>query len=166
MKKLFIAFASSALFLLSGLAFADTKIGVLDISKVISNAPQLEAAKTQLKNKFDPREKEITNAQSKLRAEVDDFKKNSPTMKETDSKAAQQKILDEQKKLQDMQVSFQNDLNAAQSSAMQDILKNIESVVNKIATDKKFDLVVAKAGVAYSNPSLDITDDVVKAIKK
>ena len=166
MKKLFVGVASVALLLFGSLAFADMKIGDLDVSKVVASAPQLDTAKEKLKKQFEPREKAITAAQKQLRSDVEDFKKNSPTMKEEDSKAAQQKMLDEQKKLQDMQVSFQNDLGTAQTDAMHDILKNIETVVNKIAIDQKFDLILSKTSIAYNNASLDVTDEVIKAIKK
>ncbi len=79
---------------------------------------------------------------------------------------AQKKIIDRQKKLREMQAKLENDLNTAQSDAMKEIVKKIEGVVNKIAANKKIDLVIAKAATAYNKPELDITDEVIKEMKK
>lgn len=166
MKKLVLATGSAILLFMAGNVFADTKIAVIDISKIIAESPQVAAAKAQLKKQFDPREQEIVDAQKTLRADVDNYSKNSPTMKSDEAKTAQQKIMDEQKKLQDMESKFQNDLSTEQNSVMQKIMKKVESITTKIAEDKKYDLVVTKMSAAYSNPKLDITSDVIDEMKK
>jgi len=166
MRKILLA-ASTMIFLMLGSAvFAETKIGVIDYEKVVVGSPQLVAAKADLKKKFDPREKEISEAQKKFQSDIEAFSKNGPTMKADDQKAAQQKIMDQQKKLQEMQTKFQNDATTAQNNTMRDILKKIEDIVNKIATGKNLDLVIAKNSVPYSKKELDITDEVIKQIKK
>jgi outer membrane protein len=145
---------------------AGLNIGVLDLNKVMMDSPQLAAAKTKLKNDFDKREKDMIAAQKAFQADIEKFSKNSPTMKDADKKAAQDKIVAEQKKLQEDQTKFQNDLSAAQGAAMKDIVKKIEGIVNGIAADKKFDLVLAKAGTAFNKPELEITTDVINQMKK
>jgi outer membrane protein len=166
MKKVLMSLSMGILFLVGTSAFADVKIGVLDISKVLMDAPQLNVAKDQLKKQFQPRDQSIVDAQKKLKADIDGYTKNSPTMKAADQKAAQQKIMDEQKSLQDLQVKFQNDVNDAQNKAMQDIMKKVEGIVAKIAADQKYDMVVYKNGVIFSNPKSDITDFVAAEMKK
>jgi outer membrane protein len=166
MKKFLLVISTMLLFMFGTVALAEMKIAVLDLNKVMMDSPQLEAAKTKLKSKFDSREKEILAAQKAFQSDVEKFSKDSPTMKTEDQKAAQQKVIDQQKKLQDMQTKFQNDLNAAQGDAMKGIVKKVEGIVEKIAKKKKYDLILAKAGTAYSKPGLEITDDVIKLMKK
>lgn len=168
-KYLFTIF--TMLFVFGVTAFADKhdiagNIAVLDFNKVLMSSPQLEAAKTELKNKFDPRGKELEATQKKFQENIQAFSKNSPTMKAEDKKAAEQKLKDEQEKLQDMQSKFQNDLGKAQNDAMQKIMKKMEEIVTKVAKDKKFDLVIAKSSIAYSKPELDITEEVISQVKK
>jgi outer membrane protein len=166
MKKFLLAVTAVTLFLFGTVVFADMKIAVLDLNKVMMGSPQLDAAKTKLKGKFDVREKELVAAQKSFQSDIEAFNKNGPTMKADEQKTAQQKIIDQQKKLQDMQTKFQNDLNVAQNDAMQNIVKKIEEIVKGIAADKKFDLILAKAGVAFNKPEFEITDDVIKQMKK
>ncbi|CAL7961988.1 outer membrane protein [Gammaproteobacteria bacterium] len=166
MKKFLITMSVVALFAFGTQAFADMKIGVLDLNKVMMDSPQLEIAKKALKGKFDVREKEMLAAQKAFQVDIEAFNKNSPTMKANDQKAAQQKIISQQKDLQEKQTKFQKDLSDEQNSAMKDIVKKIEGIVNNIAVSKKFDLIVAKAATAYNKPELEITDEVVKQMKK
>jgi Skp family chaperone for outer membrane proteins len=55
--------------------------------------------------------------------------------------------------------------NEAQNKAVTDILKKIEGIINKMAADKKLDLIVAKASLAYNKKELEITDEVIKKLK-
>lgn len=166
MKKFLMGVVAAVSLVFGMSVFADTKIGVVDLNKVMVDSPQVEAAKKQLKDKFDLREKKLVEAQKDFQSEVEKFSKESPTMKDDVKKAAQQKLVDKQKKMQEDQAKFQSDLNTAQNDALKDIVKKIEAVVSKIATDKKFDLVVAKASTAYNKPEFDITSEVISQMKK
>lgn len=158
--------AGAALLVFATGAFADIKIGVLDLNKVLLESPQIADVKAQLKKQFDPREQEIVDLQKKMRADIGDYQKNSPTMKQDAKKAAEQKIMSQQQKLQDLQTKFQNDLTTAQNQAMQNVIKSLEAIVSKVAADQKLNLVLTKTSAAYSDPSFDVTDAVVKEIKK
>jgi outer membrane protein len=147
-------------------AFAELKVAVVDLNKVLSESPQVSAAKNDLKKQFDPREKAIVEAQKKLQSDVKKYEKDNITMKEADLKKAQQKIMESQKKLQELQASFQKDLVDAQNKSMQSILKKVEEVIAKISRADHFDLVLTKMSVAYNNPSFDITAKVATEMKK
>lgn len=142
------------------------KIGVIDLSKVLLESPQLAKAKTDFKKRFEGREKEVSEAQKKFHSDIETFSKNSPTMKPDVQKTEQQKIIDQQKKLQDMQTKLQDDMSIAQNDIMKDLMKKVETIVDKIATEKGLDLILAKAGLAYNKKELEITDEVVKRLKK
>ncbi|OGT07824.1 MAG: hypothetical protein A2X78_02120 [Gammaproteobacteria bacterium GWE2_37_16] len=165
MKKVSLLIAAGLL-LAANAAFADTKIGVLDLNKVLSNDPQVTLLQDQLKKQFEPRNQEIVTAQKNLQNDIDKYNKDSGKIKGNDVKKNQDNIIAEQKKLRDMQASFQHDLTDAQNKSMQTILKRVETVVNKIAADQKYDLVVTKVSTVYNDPKLEITDKVVTELKK
>jgi len=156
-----------ALFATSASIFAaDVSIGVVDRNKVAMGSPQLAAARTELKAKFEPREKGLMIKQTAFKASVDAYGKNSTTMKKEAKEAMQKKLMDEQKALQDEQGKFQNDLMEAQGSKTKVIEKQIEASVSDIATSKKYDLVIEKAAVIYSKNNIDITNEVIAKMKK
>ena len=49
---------------------------------------------------------------------------------------------------------------------MRPILKQIESIVNKIAKDQKFDLIITKVSTVYVNTQFEITDVVIAEMAK
>lgn len=166
MKKTLLAVSAACCLLLGSTVFAELKIGVINVNKVFLESPQVAAAKADFKKKFEGREKELNDAQKDFQKSIEAFSKNSPTMKDDARKAEQQKIIDKQKKLQDMQMKFQSDANSAQEEALKDFSKKMETAVTKVAKEKGLDLVVAKASLAYSKDELEITPDVLKIMKK
>ena len=155
-----------SLLLASSVWAADNKVAVVDVQKVLSVAPQVAAIKTKLQNQFDPQNKEITELQKQLQADVEKYTKDNAVMKDKEKKDLQDKVTTEQKKIRDMEVSFQQNLVNAQNQSMQTILKQIQDTAEDIAKKQKFDLVLVKGAVLYSDPTLDITDQVVAALKK
>ncbi len=166
MKKMLLAATTACCLLLGTAAFAELKIGVINVNEIFLKSPQIATAKAKFKKDFDVKEKALNEAQKNFQKAIEDFSKNSPTMKEDAKKAEQQKIVDQQKKLQEMQAKFQNEANAAQEDALKDFSKKMETAVAKVAKDKSLDLVVAKASLAYSKAELEITSDVLKVMTK
>lgn len=168
MKKL-LAFACSAALLACvscSASAADPKIAVIDVQKILTTSPQVEAMRTKLKNQFSPKEKEIDAAKKNMQANIEKYKKDNAVMNETQKKEMQNKIMAQQTKLHDLETNFQQSLVAAQNQSMQNISKQIQDIVNKIAKDQGLDLILIKGAIAYSNPSFDVTDKVIDGLKK
>ncbi|MDR1012581.1 MAG: OmpH family outer membrane protein [Coxiellaceae bacterium] len=142
------------------------RIGVIDLNKVLLDSSQLADAKTKLKKRFGPYEKELDDLQRKFRTSIEMFSKNSPTMKSDDQKKEQQKIIAQQKELQEKQAKFQEDVTAAQNDVMKSVIKKVEEVVAKVAVEEQLDLVITKASLVYNKKEFDITNSVSKRLKE
>ncbi len=167
MKKIVLFVGALLMASLSSFVFAEMKISVVDLNKVFTDIQQVKDMQAMLKDKFDPRGKELVSMQDALRVDLDKYKQNNGKLKGGALKKEQQKIMDGNKKLQDARVSLQQDLAAAQNVAIAPILKKVEEVVGKIAQVQKIDLVITKTNVAYVNPGsqADITDQVIAEMK-
>jgi len=166
MKKMLLLILSTILLFSFSVAFAaDLKVGVLDVQKTLQSIPQVEKMQAQLKKRFTPQQAQITKLQNQLKADFDKFNREHDVMKDKDKKAMQKTILANQEKLHNLQMNFQQQLMEAQKKAMQSILNDIENVVDGIAADQKLNIVLTKANVAYNDSDMDITDQVIKALK-
>ncbi len=67
MKKILITMCSLAVFCFGSSIFAEVKIGVLDLNKVMQNSPQVSATQAELKKQFEPRSKEIMAKQEDIK---------------------------------------------------------------------------------------------------
>jgi outer membrane protein len=144
-------------------AMADTRIGVINLQNLLPKIPEMKQASDNLKKAFGDREKEIIAAQTSFKKDAEDYQRNSAVMAPKDKQAAEQKLAQTQQSLQQTQQSFQRDYVDAQNKAINQVMTDLKAVVQKVALKDKFNLVLISAGVAYSDPGLDITDEVFNA---
>jgi outer membrane protein len=166
MRKLLVVISGLAMLLGVQIASAvELKVAVVDLSKILASAPQVAAMRTKLQNQFDPRNKELMELGKTIQTEGEKYNKDSAVMKDQEKKDMQVKLTSQQKKFVEMQGSFQKDLMAEETKAMQEISKQIQEVVDGIAKKKGYNLVLAKGAVAYNDVSFEITDEVLSALK-
>lgn len=163
MKKILVAICA---LVLSTVVFADDfKVGIVDVRQVLQRSPQVAAMQKKLQQEFGARDKQMQAAQQQLQADADNLNKNGSVMAAKDRDVLVKKMQSEQQNLQAMRISFQKDLYAKQNEEMQSILNQLQDVIAKIAKEKNLNLVVTKDAIAYANDSMDITNDVISAIK-
>lgn len=165
MKKIVLFLSSVMVMLFSVSGIAETKIGVVDVNKVLNELPQVAKMKDNIKKKFDPRGRDFVALQNDLRSKLDEYKKNNTKLDKKELKKEQQEIIAENKKLIKERADLQRDLVAAQKGALLPILQDLAGVVGKIAKKQQFDVVINKTGTVYSNPKLEITDQVIAEMK-
>lgn len=165
MKKLLIAGLAAASLLLSAAAFADNKIGILDVRQVLQKSPQVAALQKKMQSEFGGRQKQIEAAQQQLQQNAEKLNRDSAVLSASDKDTLTKKVQTEQQTLRDMQMSFQKDVYTKQNEQMQGILNQVQTIVAKIAKEKQLTLVVAKEAVIYAGDSVDITNEVVAALQ-
>ncbi|NNM58208.1 MAG: OmpH family outer membrane protein [Legionellales bacterium] len=175
MKKLVVALSATMLMGALTVAHAESTptaaansgitVGVIDLSVVLQHSTEAKAAGEQLKKQFKPRQQKILDAQKVLQQDQDKLKRDSSVISVSDAQALQSKISSEGRDLQQMQDNYMQDLRAAQQQAMQQVLSHVDKIVQQIATKGHYDLILQKNSVAYSSPRIDITQQVIDAIK-
>ena len=153
MKKNFVIIALSAFILgicTSNFAMSDVpstyKIGVIDLSKVVTSSKQVSNLKAQRAKKNAEMQNFIATAQKKVNNEKDPNKKAALVKK------------------------FEKDLTAMKNSTDKNYTKSLAEIDNSISktieTESKkagYDIVFAKSVVLYGGT--DITNTIVKAVK-
>lgn len=142
------------------------KIGVVDVRAVVQKSPQLQAINLQLMNKFKPREQTIVSTQTSYKAEQDQFNKDAATLTEAQRTQSEHKLISDRANLQAMITAFQQDLDNEQNGAMQKLLSQIASIVNDIAQNEHYDLILQGDSVPYVTDKLNITNTVLQRLSK
>jgi outer membrane protein len=166
MKKIIGTIVASTL-LLGATAFASIKVGIIDLPQILQHSPQVQAISTKLKAQFKPEQEKIMAAQNKIRTEAQKLSPNkTDAMKPAEKKAIQDKIMAEQKKLQQMVVNFQEGVGKAQESAMRAFMDQVDTAVKTIAQKDGLDLVLLKPAVVYASDTVDVTKQVLAVLPK
>jgi len=145
---------------------ADLKIGVVNFQHVLQSYPKVKATDEKLKKQFAPQQEKLVSMQKQLNDEINKYNRDGAIMKDADKKAIEGKIRDQANKFQTAQGEFQKKVAEARNDAMKVIEQDIADIVNVVAKNQHFNLILAKATVGYNDPEFDVTDQVIKKLKK
>jgi len=153
---------------ISAAAAEPLKVGVLDLQRCIQESNEGKRIAETLKKKQTEMQKDLDAKQQELLEMQKDMEKQS-LMLSMDAKEDRQK--DFEKKRRDLAYLIQDsneEMKKAEQDARNDILRILGGVLEKIANEKKFDLITERAngGVLYVSKALDITDEVVVELNK
>lgn len=171
MKKLALFSCSIAFSLFSNFVFAaDTsaplKIAVIDLQKIMQKSSEVAAVNSQLEKRFKPKQQNILSSRKALQEEIEKTTRNSAVMSEGDRTKLQNKIIADRANLQSAEISFQQEVNAAQTQETQKFMRKLRDRVAEVARNGNFTLIMVKQGIPYVDDKLDVTDTVLGLLEK
>jgi len=143
----------TSLVLFAANASADTKVGYVEVERVLKEAPQTAEASKKLEKEFSPRTAEL----ARLQKQISD-QENSGTAKEQE--LANLKLEFERKKRE-----LNEDVNIRKNEELSALQDRVNKAVTAISEAEGYDLVIY-SGIAYGSKRADITDKVIKSLGK
>ncbi len=158
-----VLLALAATSLPASAAQAQAKIGVVNIARLLQEAPQAQAASAALESEFAARRRDLENQQKDLKAREDKLAKDGAVMAEAERRNAEKTLRDGQRELARKQNEFLEDLNVRRNEALGQLQRSVLQEVQAYAKSAGLDVVVADA--LYASPSVDITGQVLSALQ-
>jgi outer membrane protein len=164
-KSAFVALVATAVLApgASALAQTQTKIGFVNVSRLLSEAPQAQAASAALETEFAGRRRELETQQKDLKTRVEKLQKDGAVMAENERRNAEKALRDGQREFARKQNEFLEDLNVRRNEALGQLQRAVVQEIQTYAKSAGFDIVVADA--LYASPALDITTQVLAALQ-
>ncbi|HEX9207264.1 MAG TPA: OmpH family outer membrane protein [Steroidobacteraceae bacterium] len=156
-----VTIAASALPL--GAAQAQAKIGVVNVARLLQEAPQAQAASQALENEFATRKRDLQNNERDLKAREDKLQKDGATMAEADRRNQEKALRDGQRDFARKQNEFMEDLNVRRNEALGQLQRTILAEVQTYAKSAGLDVVISEA--LYASPAVDVTNQVLTALQ-
>ncbi len=147
------------------LTAAELKIGFVDISSVMRDAPQADSAREKLQNLFAPREKAIAKNQKKLVKFEKDFSKNAAFVSREDKVKKERAIFILQRDIKRAKQEFNEDLNIKRNDELNKLQKLVFKTIVKYAKNNNYDAILGES-VLFANKRVDVTAKVLKLLKK
>jgi outer membrane protein len=142
----------------AGAAHAETKVGLVDVNRAVSQTEDGLRAQATLKKVFDNKQQELNRRQVELQKQREDIEKQS---KVVSKEALQKRMEDWQKQMMELQavfVEYNKELEKRQKELTDPIIEKMVAIVKRIATSEGFDVVMERQAAAYVKPELDLTD--------
>jgi len=146
-----------------GAALAETKVGVVNVTRLLQESPQAQAASQALEGEFAARRRELEAQQKDLKAKEDKLQKDGAVMAANERANAEKTLRDGQRELARKQNEFMEDLNVRRNEALGQLQRTVLQEVQAFAKTAGLDVVVADA--LYASPSVDITNQVLAALQ-
>lgn len=164
MKRVLTGLCAAAIAFAASSAVAATNIGVVNMEQIFKSSPQVKKINDDLRAKFAGKRTSLMAASKQLQVDVQTYTKNKSVMSKDKAKALSTKLAKEESSLRAQQTDFQKQLFQAQNTAMSAFMKQVDASVAKVAKSKGMTTVLPSNAVVYSQPGMDITASVQKAI--
>jgi outer membrane protein len=155
-----------ALLLLSAAAgpalAADAKIGFVNTERVFREAAPAKRAQQKLERDFAGRNAELAKLEKQGRDLQTELERDTVTMPEATRREKERLLADISRNFQRMQREIREDLNLRRNEELAGVQERATRVINQIAEQEKFDLVVQEA--VFASSRIDITDKVIRAL--
>lgn len=146
--------------------FADTtRIGVVDLQKIMQTSNQMKAIQKKLEMTFKPRRDKLVAMEDTLKKDMEQFKRDGVILSVAQKKDLEKKIVSTQQTFEREGQQYQQELSSAHNEAMEDFYGKIRKAIAKVAANEKYDIILQKDAAPFSVAQLDITDNVMKNIE-
>ena len=163
MKYKFLFFAT--LFRASLSAYADLKVGFVQVDKILQEAPQTIESNKKLEKEFSSRTDKLKADVKSLKERESSFSKDALTMKESERDSKEKSLSQLRVDVQRKERELREDINIRRNEELGGLQEQINKAVTSVAKAEGFDLVLYN-GVAYASEKIDITDKILKSLGK
>jgi outer membrane protein len=141
---------------------AELKIGFVNTERVFREAAPAKRAQQKLEREFAARNAELSKLEKQGRDLQADLERDNVTMPEATRRDKERQLADISQKFQRLQREIREDLNLRRNEELAAVQERATRVINQIAEQEKFDLVVQEA--VFASSRIDITDKVIRAL--
>jgi outer membrane protein len=141
---------------------AEVKIGFVNTERVFREAAPAKRAQQKLEKDFAARNAELARVERQGRDLQTELERDTVTISEATRRDKERQLADISRNFQRLQREIREDLNLRRNEELADVQQKATRVINQIAEQEKFDLVVQEA--VFASTRIDITDKVIRAL--
>jgi outer membrane protein len=157
-------YAAVAAVLATSPAWAELKIGVVNVSRLMQESPQAKEIQARWRADFGPRQRAINTEQQQLKEREDKYQRDGATMSDDQRAVEEKRLRDEERDLQIKQSEFQDDFNARRTADLSRLQRTLSQEVTTYAKAQNYDLVLTE--VAYWTTAIDITPAILTRLEQ
>jgi len=147
------------------LAQTGTKVGYVDLKRLLDEAPQMVESRGRLEREFAPRDTALKAEEAKLATLKQKFDRDASIMSKDDADARKREIEALDRANKRTREELRNELNSRAGAERDRTWQQIQNVAVEYARAQGFDLIVP-GPVIYFSPAIDITEAVLQRLKR
>jgi outer membrane protein len=144
----------------------ETKVGFVNLPRLLQQAPQANQIRQQLQDEFSPRERQILAEQQTLQGLAERLERDGALMGEQERRTLERDLSQGGRELKRRQDEFLEDFNLRQNEELTNLQRTLIEQVQTYARAGNYDLIVGEPGILYVSEAIDITDAVLAALEE
>jgi outer membrane protein len=153
---LFIIFSSSVF-------SEEIKVGIVDVNKILKEAPQTISANKKLEKEFSARTEKLKTKIKSIQADEKKYQKESLTLSDSEKEKAEKNLQQRKIDIQRTERELREDMDLRRREEIGDLQEQINITIDKIAASENYDLILYN-GIAYASKKVDITEQIIKKL--
>jgi len=142
--------------------FADElKVGIVDVNKILKEAPQTISANKKLEKEFSARTEKLKAKIKSIQADEKKYQKESLTLSDGEKEKTEKNLQQRKIDIQRSERELREDMDLRRREEIGDLQERINETIDKLAATENFDLILYN-GIAYASKKVDITDMIIK----
>ena len=142
---------------------AKTNIAFLDGSKIVQQfEPEIETA---LKTEFHEQQQTLMKMQESLVKDSETYQRDAAILSADEKTKKQVAFEEKQREFMRLTNNFNEQKTLRSNQELQVLLDAVKEVVEKIARDNNYDVVLQRGAAVYANDQYDITEQVLEQLK-
>ena len=143
-------------------AGAASSVAVVDIDTLAAKSEYCKDGQKELENKQKKYREQLNSKGQALQNAIASFQKKMQ------AESAQAQLQKQQQALQAFQEKIENEMAQATQNYQKKLREDLNTFLKSYNSDGRFKVIISKSGdnVLYSDPSVDITEDVIAGLNK
>lgn len=151
--------------LLSFSAFANVKVGIVNIQKIITSIKEGKSVMKSLEKSFKSKQAELKKEENKIKKLQKDYQKQSLVLSDKAKAKKEGEIRGRIQKLQQKTMAYQKDIQKQEGQLKKPILEKLKPVIDSVSKKEKVAMTfeITSSPLVYAENKVDITAKVIKA---
>ncbi len=166
MKKFTLALLATATSLMAMVSAnaADLNIGVVNVQRLLAEAPQAKSSMQSLQDEFAPRLRGLKDQEAEFKSAAEKFQRDGAVMGDSERRETERGLRDKQRELVRRQEEVTEDLNLRRNELLGQLQKSLMEEVQSFARSQSYDLIVGD-GVLFASDTVDVTAQILSGLQ-
>ncbi|MCK7549530.1 OmpH family outer membrane protein [Marinobacter koreensis] len=160
------ALLAALLMVMSVSAFAETRIGVVDLRQALFSSDEAKAFSETLKKDFSGEEQKVREAQQSAQKLKDRLEKDGAMMNETERNKLAGEFQDKVKEFNYLKQKLDSTVAKRKQDFLQSQRPDVDAAVKELLKEHDLDLILPSEAVVYVKPEMNLTSELLDKLNR
>ncbi len=147
-------------------AFAETRIGVVDLRQALFSSTDAQAFSDQLQKDFAGEEVNVRAAQDEARKLKDRLEKDGAMMNESERTKLGSEFQEKVKEFNFLKQRLDSAVAGRKQAFLENARPEVDAAVKELLDENDLDLILPSEAVVYAKPDMDLTSDLLEKLNQ